>query len=331
MFAGGCRLVELIDVCSPGHPELLEGPLEDLLEQSLVRREGSRYRMLQTIREFGLERLAERGDEETIRDQHATAYQALAESAAPSLLTVDRPATLSLLAADHDNFRAALDWAVESGKVDVALSLGAALWRFWQMRGHLVEARQRLEQVSQLEGSDPVLSARAFEALGGVAYWQGDFSRARSAYQSALDRYRDAGTDSDVANALYNLSFAYGFAGDYETGGRLLDQAHELYTAIDDETGLGHIAWGLGNKHHIGGDLEKARELFTDSAHKLHDSEDHYSYGWAVDRLGVVLSALGEVDEARARLTEALDLFTITDDVGWRGWTTKTSLASCLT
>ena len=178
-----------------------------------------------------------------------------------------------------------------------------------------MEARQRLEQVSQLEGSDPVLSARAFEALGGVAYWQGDFSRARSAYQSALDRYRDAGTDSDVANALYNLSFAYGFAGDYETGGRLLDQAHELYTAIDDETGLGHIAWGLGNKHHIGGDLEKARELFTDSAHKLHDSEDHYSYGWAVDRLGVVLSALGEVDEARARLTEALDLFTITDDV----------------
>ena len=88
VFAGGCRLVELIDVCSPGHPELLEGPLEDLLEQSLVRREGSRYRMLQTIREFGLERLAERGDEETIRDQHATAYQALAESAAPSLLTV---------------------------------------------------------------------------------------------------------------------------------------------------------------------------------------------------------------------------------------------------
>ena len=315
VFAGGCRLIELTEVCSPGYPDQLEDLLEDLLEQSLVQRDGSRYRLLQTIREFGQERLAERDDEAAIRDRHAAAYHRLAESAAPKLLTVDRPATLDLLAADHDNFRAALDWSHESGDVDMGLSLGAALWRFWQMRGHLVEARKRLDELTAPGEGDPVFRAGAFEGLGGVAYWQGDFDGARDAYQSSLDLLRECGTEEEVANALYNLFFAYGFGGDFETGERLLREAQEIYHAVDDQEGLGRIAWGLGNMYHLSGDLEKARDRFTESVESLRGGDDDFSYGWAVDRLGVVLTALGEIDEARKLLTEALDLFTISEDI----------------
>ena len=315
VFAGGCRLTELILVCSPGYPDLLEDVLENLLEQSLVRREGSRYRMLQTIREFGLERLAESGSEAEIRDRHAAAYREFAEAAAPKLLTVDRPATLDLLAAEHDNFRAAIEWAQESGAVDVGLSLGAALWRFWQMRGHLVEGRRQLSALTRLDGGDGVLRARAFEGLGGVAYWQGDFEEAQVAWQAALDVLRDGGAENEIANGLYNLSFSYGFVDDYETGGRLLDEAQEIYQRLGDKTGLGRIAWGRGTMAHINGELETARELFIEAVESLRGGDDDFSYGWAVDRLGVVLSGLGEIDQARKRLTEALDLFTISDDI----------------
>lgn len=315
VFAGGCRLAELVTVCSPSYPGILEDSLENLLEQSLVRRDGERYRMLVTIREFALERLNDRGDEASIRDRHAIAYRTLAETAAPRLVTVDRSATLDLLAADHDNFRAALDWAIESGATDVGLALGAALWRFWQMRGHLVEARERLTALTAIEGGDAVLRAGAFEGLGGVAYWQGDFEAARQAYQSALDLVRARGSKADIARALYNLSFAHGFAGDYATGAPMLHEAEQIYEELGDDTGLGHIAWGLGNMHHLGGDLEEARDLFTESARLLHGGEDEFSYGWAVDRLGVVLSALGEIEEARERLIEALDLFTAAEDL----------------
>lgn len=315
VFAGGCRLTELDLVCRPGYPDLLEDALEVLIEQSLVRREGSRYRMLQTIREFGLERLAERGSDHEIRDRHAVAYRGLAEELAPSLLTVDRPASLDLLAADHDNFRAALDRAEETGDIDTGLALGAALWRFWQMRGHLVEARERLEALTAVPSGDRALRARAFEGLGGVSYWQGDFDAARVAYQSALDLIREVGDEGEAANALYNLSFSYGFAGDYETGGRLLEEAREIYTSLGDEAGLGRIAWGLGNKCTVEGELESARRYFEESAERLQGGDDDFSYGWARDRLGVVLTALGEIDAARENLTAALDLFTLAEDI----------------
>ena len=315
VFSGGCRLKELVAVCAPGYGDLIEDLLEDVIEQSLVRREGKRYRMLQTIKEFGLERLHENGDEAELRDRHAASYRDLAESAAPKLLTVDRPATLNLLADDHENLRAAIDWASDSGSIDDALALGAALWRFWQMRGHLPEARQRLTALTDLEGADPVLKASALEGLGGVAYWQADFGVAKEAYQEGLDLLRDRGTDKQIANSLYNLSFSYSFAGDSATGAALLEEAHEIYRNLGDTTGLGHIAWGLGNLHFVNGDLEKSRELFIESADRLRGGADDFSYGWAVDRVGLVESALGDIDEARRWLIEALDLFTLAEDI----------------
>ena len=315
VFAGGCRLKELVSVCAPGYAGLIEDLLEDVIEQSLVRRQGTRYGMLQTIREFALEKLLENEDEAELRDRHATAYRDLAEFAAPKLLTVDRPMTLNLLADDHENLRAAIDWSTETGNVDVALALGAALWRFWQMRGHLPEAKQRLVALTGLDGGDPVLKAQALEGLGGVAYWQADFSLARDAYQAGLDLLRECGTEDQIANSLYNLSFSCGFAGDSDTAVALLGEADAIYRSLGDTTGLGHIAWGRGNMHYVNGNFEKSRDLFIESADKLRGGADDFSYGWAVDRLGVVESALGEIDEARRWLVEALDLFTVAEDI----------------
>ena len=95
--------------------------------------------MLETIREYALERLAARGDGEAVRRRHADFYLALAEEAEPGLLGPQQREWLERLDAERDNIRAALTWAVETGEAEVGLRIGSALWRFWQLRRPLAE------------------------------------------------------------------------------------------------------------------------------------------------------------------------------------------------
>ena len=127
--------------------DVLSG-LEDLVDQSLV--QGAevhgepRYAMLQTVHEYAAERLEASGEIEVIRRRHAETYLALAERAAPELIGSDQRTWLDLLEDEHDNLGAAIDWAVETNETELALRLVAAPWRFWQMRDHLVEGRDRI-------------------------------------------------------------------------------------------------------------------------------------------------------------------------------------------
>src|SRR5439155_18832560 len=129
-------------VCGPADEigaDVLTG-LEELADQSLIRRmpdfDEPRLLMLQTIREFGGDRLEASGEAEMIHDRHAEAYAALVEEALKRLFGGERKAQLDRLERDLDNFRAALDWCISLQRTETALRLGAAMWRFWQMRGH---------------------------------------------------------------------------------------------------------------------------------------------------------------------------------------------------
>ena len=130
--------------------------------------------------------------------RHAEHFLALAEEAEPHLTGPRQAAFLDKLAADHDNLRIAIERAAANGWVEVALRLGAALWRFWQMRGHLREGRERLRGVLTLPGAEqhPKARARALAAAGSVAYWMGDFPAAQERYQRALDLSREIGRAS---------------------------------------------------------------------------------------------------------------------------------------
>ncbi|HEX2681902.1 MAG TPA: adenylate/guanylate cyclase domain-containing protein, partial [Candidatus Dormibacteraeota bacterium] len=152
-FARGANLEQAESVCGPESElgvDVLTG-LDELADQSLMRRmpdyEEPRLLMLHVIREYAADRLRDSGEEAAIRDRHAAAYQALAEAAAPHLFGAEQKTWLDRLDLDHDNFRAAFDWSISRGDVARALCLGAAFWRFWQMRGHLREGRTRIESI----------------------------------------------------------------------------------------------------------------------------------------------------------------------------------------
>src|ERR1700694_69234 len=148
--------------------------------------------MLETIREYVLQKLREGNEEEQARRRHLEYYTALAEEAEPELAGADQTAWLTSLESEHDNFRAALSWArAHAGAC--GLQLGGALWRFWHLHGHLSEGRMWLEGMLDCSSdSEPDASevrayrARALNGAGNLAMYQGDFARAMNFDQPRL-------------------------------------------------------------------------------------------------------------------------------------------------
>jgi predicted ATPase/class 3 adenylate cyclase len=156
VFAGGWALESAEAVCDPEELglDILDG-LAALVDQSLVARTEPaagqlRFSMLETIREFAEERLAEDGDLEQARRRHAEHFLDLAVAAEPHLTGPDQGEWLDRCDLEQANLRAALRWAADAGQTARAQEAAGALWRFWQQRGHLTEGRRRLEELLAL-------------------------------------------------------------------------------------------------------------------------------------------------------------------------------------
>jgi predicted ATPase/class 3 adenylate cyclase len=216
IFAGGWTMEAAEAVCvgnAIASEDVLDR-LSSLVNKSLVNAEerhgAERYRLLETIRDYARERLEASGEAEAVRRQHAEHFLALAEHVAPELRGARQAQWVKRLDAEHDNLRAALHWCVEHGEVEQGLRLGGALWRFWQMHGHLTEGRERLMEALRLpeDGmpSERRMAARAV-ALNGAAAWRGtgDYALARSMYEERLAISRELGDRLGVAESLNNL------------------------------------------------------------------------------------------------------------------------------
>jgi tetratricopeptide (TPR) repeat protein len=297
--------------------------LDDLADQSLLRRipdlEESRLLMLQTIREFGTERLAEGGEEEVIRERHATVFAAMAEEAQGRLFGDRRKAELDRLELDHDNFRAGLEWCISSGRTELALRLAAAMWRFWQMRGHLREGRARLESVLALPAvrDHPDELRRALEAAGGIAYWQADMAAAQAWYDECLALTRTTGDKRLIANAVYNDSFplVVGRTADLRKALPLFDEALTLYRELDDQPGIARCLWGIGNVHQFGHDYAAAVPPLDESIELFRKLGDRFGLGWALHTRAVVAINTDDGATAEPLVVEALGLFSKAGDI----------------
>jgi predicted ATPase/DNA-binding SARP family transcriptional activator len=322
VFTGGGSLTELETVCGPASDlgrDVLSG-LRSLVEQSLLRpiRDtpfDPRFAMLPTIREYGLMRLDTSGDAPAFRERHADAFVALAEHVSPELTGQRARTTLDRLALDHDNIRAVLVWATEEDKAEPALRMIAAIWRFWQMRGHLFEADQRLRSVLALSSASKasaVLRARALGAAGSIAYWRGDPDGTSRYYAAALDAAREATDRATLAGALYNMAFSLR-PGESEDASALdvdvdyVTQSLDLYRELADMQGIANATWALGVSALRKRDFDEARGYFRDGVTAYEAVGDQIGSAWALHQLGVVATLSGDLDEAEATFSESLD------------------------
>ncbi len=318
VFSGGARLEDIEEVCGPAEElgDDLINTLSTLVDHSLIMRVDAdgepRLRMLHVIREFAIERLAESGELDDLEERHLEVYTALVERAAPELLRRDRKQWLDLVEHDHDNIRAALDRAVASGQADLALRLAAGAWRFWQARGLLHEARQRLDAVLALEGGRPENRAKAVEALGGILWWLLETDRVIEVYATALEMERELGDPKRIANALYNvaLSVAFGEQQDVEAATRALDEAEAIYTGLGDVGGLGDIEWARGNLiSYSSDDMEEALAHTEKSIDYYSRAGNEFGMGWGMFEAGDMARRLGNFQLAWDYTSRALSLF----------------------
>lgn len=329
VFVGGCNLEIAEAVCGPADEigsEVVDG-LMSLADQSLVKVETvggeTRFRQLDTIHEFAREQLAASGEAGEIERRHAAAFVELAETTAPSLAGARQREALGRLERDHDNIRAVLDRATAAGDADTAIRLGFAMWRYWQKRGHLVEARRRLLAIADQpwSHSDPVLRARLMEALGGVGWWQADRDILVSGYTEALEIWRSIGDKREIANALYNSSFQYAVAVDPTAsdpdgiGLAQMEESLALYREVGDEHGIANALWGIGNYHYFHGDpnhgVPEAREALT----LYRRLGDQTMEAWSLHMIATGVLRTGNVAEATENSSVAIRLFHAAGDV----------------
>jgi predicted ATPase/DNA-binding CsgD family transcriptional regulator len=304
---------------APSPSSVLDG-IAALVDQSLVKSleagdDEPRFAMLDTIREFGVERLDAAGEGEAARRTHAGYFLAVAEQAEAALRGPDQASWMRRLEADYHNFNAALAWSLAAGETAGALRTGAALWRFWAWRGRLLEGRSWLERALAADrDAAPAVRAKAFHYLGNTALDLSDYAAARAAYEASLEIRRSLGDDSSVADSLNNLGLVLSTQGDLSTARALHEEALALWRETGDQPAVSTALYNLGNLARHQGDLDRATDLHEQALalRQARDDTDQIAYSaWALGRI-----AREQDDIAKAeRLAEhALELFRLVDD-----------------
>ncbi|HET7482542.1 MAG TPA: adenylate/guanylate cyclase domain-containing protein [Actinomycetota bacterium] len=308
VFSGGCSFDAAEKVCDPDAElgiDVFEG-LESLVDKSLIRQTESdtgqtRFRILQTIREYGQERFFSDPHADEIRRRHANFFLELAHEVEQRWFSSLE--FLHGIVTDTDNLRGALRWCLDNGELGMGLDLGASVWRFWLFAGQMAEARQWLEELTEHPDARvyPRHLARAESALGSVTYWQNDFGETRRHYSRALEILRSLDEPQALAEAIYNLAFLEMVEQNFEAARVLHAEARARYQTLGDERGVANTAVGLGIADSLTGNYESAVSL----AKEAHDYFDPRQ-----DWFGMMMAGFVEYQSLRfqGRFQEAWDL-----------------------
>ncbi len=293
---------------------VLDG-VSSLLEQSLLipvpHVDGEqRYSMLETIREFVLERLAESGEAGAVNQAHAAFFLTLAERAEPELTGPEQAIWLERLEADHPNMGAALEWSLAVDQAASALRLAGALWHFWQVRGHVGEGRAWAE--AALAKSGPVATiarARALRAAGLLAEYHGDYGQAVARHEAAAAVWRELGDERNLDRTLDHLGNCAHDRGEFARAAVLHEEALALARKVGDQRGIASALGNLGIMTIQLGDLDLARSRLEESLALLRQIGHAHGVGVALSHLGEVALREGDDIRAMALQEEALALW----------------------
>lgn len=275
VFAGGCTLGAAEAVCG----DVLEA-LSSLVDRSLLwpaeGEEGQpRFSMPETLREYGLERLADSGEAEAVRRRHAEHYLGLAEAAEAELVGPLQIAWLERLEWEHDNLRTALRWAMEQGEAVIGMRLAAALWRFWSTRGHLTEGLHWIEGfISKGDEAPPPLLAKALNGAANLAAARGDLEHAVALYGQSVAMLREQGDELGLAAELLSLGNLAYRRGELAGAQSLCTESLELFRGLGDDHGIALALNSLANVAEQSAGATAAGALRTESLQRLRAMQD---------------------------------------------------------
>ncbi len=317
VFAGGFTLAAAESVCAGEdleREEVLE-LLSHLVDKSLVlvaERDGeARYRLLETVRQYGGEKLDGAGEETEVGRRHADFYAWLAEEAEPQLKGEQQVAWLERLETEHDNLRAALRWLLGRGESEIVARLGWALWLFWGIRSNFAEGRRLMEQALSAEGGAAIPASARAKALyveAMMANYQGDHGSAESLAVESLGLFRELNDKLGSAYALSNAGFAANGQGQHKRAITLIEESVDLFLAEGEEWGaaieLGFLAVSWRDQ----GDHERAKNLAERGLALSRQVGERQAISAALYTLATLAQAERDHERARDLFEEGLEL-----------------------
>jgi predicted ATPase len=318
VFVDGCTLEAVEAVCDTRSDlglDLLEG-IASMMDKSLmqqVEHEGgeSRFIMLETIREYGLEKLAASNEEALTKRSHAAYYLVLAEECAAEGSGAEKTRSLDQFEVEHDNFRAALDWLVQSGEAEWGLRLGAALFRFWETREYLSEGREWLSKLLKLKdtAAPTKARARALFAAGVLTGEQGDYTSAEAFMKQSMEIARQREDQQGVAVSLNALAVNARDRGDVAASRALFEQSLALWREAGDRVAVARALSNLANVLKLAGDYAGARSLYEECLSIFRELGDRTGIAWSLNHQGDVVREQGDTAAARLLYEQSLAKF----------------------
>jgi len=223
---------------------------------------GTRYAMLETIRDFGLEQLADTDEQGMVRGRHASWCLALAERAAEALDGPLRGAWLGQLEAEHDNLRAALTWFDQTRDASSLLRLAGSLWRFWYFRGHVSEGQAWGERALAGSANEPASNAlaRTFLGVGALRWQSGETDTASVPLQEALMLFRAQGDRTGTAWTLNVLGCLISDNGDLDGCVDYFREALAIFIDLGDKVGQAQVESNLAEIAFVRGNFRLAAQ-----------------------------------------------------------------------
>jgi tetratricopeptide (TPR) repeat protein len=263
--------------------------------------------MFETIREFALERLQASDDWQATRRRHAVFFLTLAEKAEPELTGPKQGLWLNILEREHDNLRAVFSWVEETGQADHGLRLGAAIWRFWIVRGHLKEGRERLVALLALPGaSKPTRErARVLNAAGTIMHELGDYFTARPLLEESLEIWRELGDKKGMATVINNLGWIAAQLGELISASELSGESLALHAELGDKRGMAVAFNNLAAVAFVQAEFPRARSLQENNLSLRQEIGDERGVAFATAMLGWFEVVQGNYEKAAALLEAA--------------------------
>lgn len=337
VFSDGCTLAAAEAVCAhvdedggeqaDVQPAQVLVGLAALVNKSLLGQQEqvggqSRFAMLETILEFALAELVERGELEALRRRHLSYYVALAEAAEPELRGPHQIARSQQLEDEHNNLRAALGWALERQETEMALRLGGALWRFWELHAHLSEGRKWLADAlaqndKQIRTQGGILNpsylaarAKVLNGAGKLANNQGDSATAQALGEASLALWQELGPAGEQGriSTLNSLGLIAQSQGDLGRARELHTTCLNLSRALDDRVGIYLALYNLAEVAVAQRDPEQAVQLHEESLALKEAQGDTWSIAWSLASLALLAVNQSNFARAAALYQESLKL-----------------------
>jgi predicted ATPase len=318
VFVGGCNLESVEAVCDTKGDldlDLLDGvsSMQDksLLQQIEQANGESRFVMLETIREYAVEKLKASLEEDSTKRAHAAYCLVLAEEEATEQSGPEGTEWLERFALEHDNFRAALEWLTETGNAEWGLRLGAALFRFWETREYIAEGRDRLSKLLKLAGSGAPAKARerAVFSAGVLASEQADYASADPLFREALDIARQLDDKRGIAVSLNALGVNDRNRGQAAAAHSLFEESASLWRELGEQKAVARALSNLANVVKSQGDYARARSLHAECLSIFSGLGDRTGVAWSLNSQGDVARDQGDPADAKALYEQGLAIF----------------------